>query len=919
MDNTILLIDGSSFVFRAYHAMPELTAPNGKPTGATRGIINMFKLMQKTYKTKYWGCVFDAPGKTFRDNIHPEYKANRASMPTDLAEQLSDIYGIIKAMGIPVIMQSGIEADDIIGTLAIHAKTAGMKVLIATGDKDFAQLVDDDITLVNTMTNEILDIAGVINKFGVKPSQIIDYLSLVGDKVDNIPGVEKCGPKTAVKWLSEYNTMDNVITNADKITGVVGENLRQAIPWLATAKVLVTIDTNIELDHDNHIADINELICKEPQNDLLHEYYTTLGFKTWLEQLDLAATSANVTSDLLTTNVAKNTTDTIKTALVISKQRVLIGSVEELIKLVNSLISNNLPIALLVIANSYPDSEQIKLVAISTKDSVYIINNETSTSGNDDLFSEAPVQSNYMSALIKLFESNIPKVLPNVKDTLQFFAKLKLSLNNIIGDLTLAHYIRNSKLKHNLATIFNEYLNIEIADLPAMNSKPSKDSLWISSNTDLVIDNCHNLIQYTMELEDRIANEMNEAELNLYRNVELPLAQVLVNIETAGIKLDLGKFKTLNTNLTTNLALLEDKIYQEAKCVFNINSTKQLQDVLFNQLKLPVDGIKKNSNGYSTDEDTLSRLDEQGIIIANYMLEYRTLSKLLNTYVAKLPLWVDSQDRVHTTFDQAFVASGRLSSRDPNLQNIPVKNDWGKLIRQGFIASAGNQLICADYSQIELRVLAHFSGDENLIQAFNQGADIHSITASEIFQKPMDQITKDERRYAKIINFSLLYGKTVFGLSQELKIDRATAKLYIDTYFAKYPKIKACLDSIKNMAHENGFVTTAFGRRIYLPNINASNRIIREAEERLALNAPMQGTSADIIKFAMIQIDKWLTENKLKTKIVLQVHDELILDVPESEIEIIKNNLARLMTETVTLSVKMSVDVKVANNWDEAH
>lgn len=905
MQDTILIIDGSSFVFRAFHAMPPLTAPGGKPTGATRGIINMFKLMQKQYPTKRWACVFDAPGKTFRDEIHPAYKATRSETPSDLIAQLADIYALVRAMGIPVIMQSGIEADDIIGSLAILAKNSGKKVIIATGDKDFAQLVDDDITLVNTMTNEILDIAGVVKKFGVTPKQIIDYLSLVGDKVDNIPGVEKCGPKTAVKWLTEYGTLDKVVANADKISGVVGENLRTAIPWLPTAKTLVTIDTKIELDHDQHIAHIDELICKQPDNEILRSYYTELGFKGWLQQLDDELTGATV--------AAVEQVGATKPAVILLPLTIINSSVV-FSELVDKLMLNDQPIAVLVVGNEYPSPQSIKTIALATAHDAYIVQLEQAS---QDLFAAVTPNNTYLPILIKLFSSSIKKILPNAKETLQLLAKLGLKLNNISGDLTLVHYLRNSKVKHTLAAIYNEYLELPVADLPIMNVKPAKDSPWL--NDELVVKNCHSIISQTINLENKIRRELDPLELKLYQEVELPLASVLVDIESAGIMLDVPQFKLLEQELISNLALLEDKIYAEAKCVFNINSTKQLQDILFIQLNMPTQGIKKNSHGYSTDEDTLTILAEQGIPIARYMLEYRTLSKLLNTYVAKLPLWVDINHRVHTTFDQAYVASGRLSSRDPNLQNIPIKTDWGKRIRRCFIASPHNKLISADYSQIELRILAHLSGDENLINAFNTNQDIHRATASEIFHKPLDQVSKDERRYAKTINFSLLYGKTVFGLAQELKLDRVTAKLYIDTYFAKYPKIKACMDGIKNFAHEHGYVATVFGRKIYLPNINTGNRIVREAEERLALNAPMQGTSADIIKFAMVHIAQWLKDNKLKTKMVLQVHDELILDVPLDEIEVMQHNLAKLMTETVTLCVKMDVEVKIADNWDEAH
>lgn len=895
VQDTLLIIDGSSFVFRAFHAMPPLTSPNGKPTGATRGVINMLKLMQKKYTTRHWACVFDAPGKTFRDEIHPEYKATRTATPNDLISQLQDIYGIIKAMGIPVIIQSGIEADDIIGSLAILGKKSGKKVLIATGDKDFAQLVDDDITLINTMSNETLDINGVINKFGVKPDQIIDYLSLVGDKVDNIPGVDKCGPKTAVKWLTEYQTLDNIIMNASSITGVVGENLRAAIPWILTAKKLVTIDINIKLHSDNHINDISELVCSKPDADTLHNYYTELGFKTWLKEEFQVNTEVKPHDANIQTNTKTFTKITTQKSLAI---------------LIESLIKENSPIAIAILGDNYPEPQSLKFLAIANELNSYLVRIEAN---NGDLFETATTNNDYTPLIKQLLNSRAPKILPNAKETLQLLAKCGFSLNNLKGDLTLLHYIKNSKQKHTTTSIYQEYLGIDVPELPVINTKLPKDSVWI--NEEQTIQSLEVIISNIINLESSIRNLMSNDELRLYIDVELPLASILVEIETNGIKLDIAKFKILEQELTSGIKELEDKIYKEAECVFNINSTKQLQEILFNQLKLPTTGIKKNTNGYSTDEDTLTTLANQNIPIAHYMLEYRTLTKLLNTYVSKLPLLADTNFKVHTTFDQAYVASGRLSSRDPNLQNIPVKNDWGSRIRQCFIADTNHKLICADYSQIELRILAHLSNDANLISAFNNNQDIHSTTASEIFHKPISEITKDERRYAKTINFSLLYGKTVFGLAQDLKIDRATAKLYIDTYFSKFPKIKDCMEKIKHFAHEYGYVQTVFGRKIYLTNINSSNYMMREAEERLALNAPMQGTSADIIKFAMVSIDKWLKKNKLKTKMVLQVHDELIFDVPIDEVETISNNIPSLMTETVTLLVKMDINLKIADNW----
>jgi DNA polymerase I len=912
MDNTILLIDGSSFIFRAFHAMPNLTSPDGKPTGAIYGIINMLKQMQKRFPTQNWICVFDAPGKTFRDHIHPEYKANRAETPSDLIPQFKDIYLLIDALGIPVVMQEGIEADDIIGTLAMRAKNSGYKVVIATGDKDFAQLVDNDIILVNTMTNEVLDIQGVIDKFGVTPAQIIDYLSLVGDKADNISGVDKCGPKTASKWLAEYKNIDNLIANQNKLTGVVGDNFRKAVNWLTTAKELVTINTSMDLNHDIPHEIINYKL-RDPKIETLIEAYQRLGFKGWLKQLTDDTTDPISTSSQTSHNKNRSI-KAHKTTLI------KITNADELDTIVSQIYENNQPLSLTVIPNNFAQPKNLRHILFSQEKNTYSVEIAENGNSSNDLFAETNNTSDeYISILKKLFNSSNPKLLPNYKDSLHYFTHLGLTLNNVYGDLTLAHYIQDSKDKHSLSSIYKQILDIDIIDIPSNISKLTRDSIWLGTDSDKIINNLHIITENCMNLEQSIVDNMSEKELNLYRNIELPLASILVDIENQGIKLDIPAFKQLEIELTNGLKTLENNIYADAKCVFNINSAKQLQDVLFNQLKLPTDGIKKNANGYSTDEDSLNILQSSGANIAKYLLEYRTLSKLLNTYVAKLPLVVDKQHKVHTTYEQAVVASGRLSSKEPNLQNIPVKHDLGRRIRSCFIADHEHMLICADYSQIELRVLAHISQDENLIQAFNNNLDIHAATASGIFHKALLDVTKDERRYAKTINFSLLYGKTVFGLAQELGIDRVTAKIYIDTYFAKYPKIKTCLENIKLHARENGYVETVMGRRIYLPNITASNRMIRDAEERLALNAPMQGTSADIIKVAMINISRWLDETQLKSKVILQIHDELIIQAPESEVTIVTSNLARLMTDHMNLTINLAVDVKIAKNWDEAH
>lgn len=912
MDKTLLLIDGSSFIFRAFHAMPNLSAPDKTPTGATYGIINMLKQMLKKYDTHSWCCVFDAPGKTFRHDMYPEYKANRTETPPELVPQFKDIYEIVPALGIPVIIQPGVEADDVIGTLATKAKELGYKVLIATGDKDFAQLVDDDINLINTMSDELLDYNSVIDKFGVKPKQIVDYLALVGDKVDNVPGVDKCGPKTATKWLNEYETLENIIENADKISGVVGDNLRNSIGWLTTAKTLVTIDTHVDLSHiiPNGITHLN---LTYPQNEALAKHYSRLGFKTWFRQINEQSNRENQSTDN-----DKNTDITNLATTIIKKTHIKISQKLEFNNIITKLTTDNEPIALVIIPDNMHLPQYIKYVFIANTTHVYTLQNEVSQA-KTDLFDEPEIIENYNNELNKLFNSNIPKILSNYKDTLHIVLKCNMNLYNVIGDITLAHYLANSKASHQLSYIYKEIANVEIFDLITPKNKTSKSNDDILNNYELIISNYQKVVEYAQIIEETLKNKLNTKELYLYKDVELPLARILVNIENAGITLNVPHLKVIESEISQQLSNLENQIYKDSNCVFNLNSPKQLQDVLFNQLQLPTNGLKKNTTGYSTDEDALKTLESQGISLATLLLEYRGLSKLLNTYINKLPLLVDLNNKLHTTFEQATVASGRLSSRDPNLQNIPVKSGWGRKIRQCFIAQKNHVLICADYSQIELRILAHFSNDENLINAFNNNLDIHAMTASEIFHKPIAEVSKDERRYAKTINFSLLYGKTVFGLANELNIDRTTAKLYIDTYFAKYPRVLDCLNGIKQYASTHGYVETIYGRKIYLPNINSGNKIIREAEERVALNAPMQGTSADIIKIAMCNIDKWLRQNQLKSQIILQVHDELILHVPNDEIDSVRENLSRLMTEGFNLVVKLDTELKVANNWDEAH
>ncbi len=940
MNNTILLIDGSSFIFRAFYAVKNLSAPNGMPTNAIYGIVNMLKQMQKKYTTRNWVCVFDAKGKTFRDEIYPEYKANRRETPDELKVQFPYIHELIADLGIPVIIQDGVEADDVIATIAKKYAALDYQILIATGDKDFAQIVDDKIILVNTMTNEILDHHGVIDKFGVRPDQIIDYLSLIGDSVDNVPGVHKCGPKTAQKWLTEFDSIANLIINQDKLSGVVGENFRQAVEWLPTAQKLITIDCQVNIDsYDIHTLENLQLGAANWSK--LAEVYRELNFRTWLKEaegqlatiapqspvndsepaqesdanqkteqdIDLFSNSENI--DRPTNNI---------TLALHNKHIAKISTVTELQSIVNLLIaeSQNTSFNIFLDDNNNNNS-QLCAVAISNATTIYLIE-LTNASTQELLFADDSETQQKLLILAKYWQSELPKICFDYKKQLYILAQHNIRLSNISGDLQLASYIQNSLQKHDLAAIINRGApHTNCQDYAEFLGKGAKrinfSSLDEAKKQEFIIANS----QYMLEIHQMILSKLTQEEQKLYLEIELPLANLLFQLEKVGMKIDIQRLKLLSQEMHSKLRQLEDSIQIQAKCVFNVNSPKQLQDILFNQLKLPTTGIKKNTSGYSTDEESLSILAASGFSIADELLEYRYLNKLLNTYIDRLPEYADTQQLVHTSLEQTIVTSGRLSSKDPNLQNIPVRSDYGQAIRECFIAPVGCQLICADYSQIELRILAHISQDKNLIAAFNSGADIHLATASQIFHKPIEEITKDERRYAKSINFGLIYGKSVFGLAKELKIERAAAKLYIDNYFAQYPLVSNFMENIKKFAHRDGYVETIYGRKIYLANINSGNNILRQAEERLALNAPMQGSAADIIKIAMLNVNQWLAQENLQTKMILQVHDELIFQVPNNEVDIVMANLSRLMSEKTQLAVPLEIEVKAAANWGKAH
>ncbi|MBX9597589.1 MAG: DNA polymerase I [Burkholderiales bacterium] len=940
MNKTILLIDGSSFIFRAFYAVKNLSAPNGMPTNAIYGIVNMLKQMQKKYTTTNWVCVFDAKGKTFRDEIYPEYKANRRETPDELKVQFPYIHELIADLGIPVIIQDGVEADDVIATIAKKYAALGYQILIATGDKDFAQIVDDKIILVNTMTNEILDHHGVIDKFGVRPDQIIDYLSLIGDSVDNVPGVHKCGPKTAQKWLTEFDSIANLIINQEKLSGVVGENFRQAIEWLPTAQKLITIDCQVNIDSYD-INRLENLRLKSANWSKLAEVYRELNFRTWLKEAEaqlatitpatasLVSNSSSIVSttsdsieedsDLFSSNANSDYQQNIAPAPQ-NKHIAKIQTVAELQSVISMLIAEAKETAFnIYLDDNSNTSSQLCAVAIISNTTLYLIE-LSNTNTQELLFADDSETQQKLLILAKYWQSELPKICFDYKKQLYILAQYNISLNSVTGDLQLASYIQNSLQTNDLASIINRIIpQAQCQSYAEFLGKGAKrinfSTLGAQEKLTFITANSQNIL----EVHQNILLSLSQEEQKLYLQVELPLAGLLFQLEKVGMKIDITRLKLLSQEMHDKLRKLEDSIQMQAKCVFNVNSPKQLQDILFNQLKLPTNGIKKNTSGYSTDEESLSILAAAGFSIADELLEYRYLNKLLNTYIDRLPEYADSEQLVHTSLEQTIVTSGRLSSKDPNLQNIPVRSDYGQAIRECFIVPDGCQLICADYSQIELRILAHISQDKNLIAAFNSGADIHLATASQIFHKPIEEISKDERRYAKSINFGLIYGKSVFGLAKELKIERAAAKLYIDNYFAQYPSVSAFMENIKKFAHRDGYVETIYGRKIYLANINSGNNILRQAEERLALNAPMQGSAADIIKIAMLNVNQWLAQEDLQTKMILQVHDELIFQVPNNEVEIVMANLARLMNEKTQLAVPLEVEVKAANNWGAAH
>jgi len=917
----MLLVDGSSYLYRAFHAMPDLRGPGGEPTGALHGMVAMLKKLRDDVGAGHAACVFDAKGPTFRDEWYPEYKAQRPPMPEELRAQIAPIHEVVRLLGWPVLEVPGIEADDAIGTLARAAAEAGHQVVISTGDKDMAQLVTPDVTLINTMSNERLDAAGVTAKFGVPPERIIDYLTLMGDTVDNVPGVEKVGPKTAAKWIAEYGSLDGVITSADKVKGVAGENLRKALDWLPMGRRLVTI--RLDCDLAAHLpgwpaADsLEQLALKPVDKDALGDFYTRYGFRSWLKELTgavlqpaaaaaapVAAAQAEFTSPPPAAPVERR----YETVLEMSQ---LDAWVERL---------RAAPLAAVDTETDSLDPMKARIVGISFAtapgEAAYI----PLAHNGPDAPEQLPIDDVLARLKAWIEDDAAAKIGQNLKYDTHVFANHGLQLRGIRHDTMLESYVLEAHKTHGLGAIGERWLGrsgIAYEDLcgkgahqiPFAQVDVARAAEYSCEDSDMCL-------QVHAVLWPRI-----EADAGLrfvYEQIEVPTSALLARIERNGVLIDADRLKSQSHELGQRLVAIEQEAYAIAGQPFNMGSPKQLGEILFDKLGLPT--IKKTATGArSTDEEVLAKLAEDYPLPAK-ILEYRGLAKLKSTYTDKLPEQINAKTgRVHTTYSQAVAVTGRLASNDPNLQNIPIRTAEGRRVREAFVARPGCRIVSSDYSQIELRLMAHISEDPGMLRAFADGVDIHRATASEVFGTPLVDVSAEQRRYAKTINFGLIYGMGAFGLAASLGLEQKAAKDYIDRYFTRFAGVRDYMERTKAFARANGYVQTLFGRRIYLPEINGGNGPRKAGAERQAINAPMQGTAADLIKLAMAAVQKGLDEQSRATQIVMQVHDELVFEVPEGELDWIKAEVPRLMAGVAQLRVPLLAEVGVGSNWDEAH
>ena len=903
----VVLVDGSSYLFRAFYALPDLRSTTGHPTGAIRGVISMLRRLAKDYPNSPLAVVFDAPGKTFRDEMYSEYKANRSAMPDDLREQIAPIHEMIKAMGLPLISVEGVEADDVIGTYAAQATVLQRETVISTGDKDMAQLVTPFVTLVNTMTETTMDAEGVKEKFGVGPELIVDYLALMGDTVDNIPGVPKVGPKTAAKWLNEFGSLDALMASADEVKGKVGENLRDSLEQLPLSRALTQIKCDLELPQT-----FADLIPTTPNNESLAEFYRLYEFKSWLQELDTPQTPAAVSSDHMS-----NTVEAVKPTPPTNYELIL--DIEHLQQWVQRLEAAEL-IAIDTETTSI-DYMKAELVgfsfAVTSGEAAYL------PVAHD--YPGAPEQVSLEEALAALkpvlANSAIAKVGQNLKYDMSVLARYGVIINGPLHDTMLQSYVLNSVAsRHNMDALAGFYLDRKTIHFEDVAGKGAKQLTFNQVPLETAGDYAAEDADVTLALHHCLYPQLQAQPslLQVYNDIDMPLVRILSLVERQGTLVDGRMLKQHSAELTDRLNELTQQVWQLAGENFNLDSPKQLQTILYDKMALPV--LKKTPGGQpSTAEAVLVDL-ARDYELPQMILTYRSLAKLKSTYADKLPLDIQpATGRIHTSYHQAVAATGRLSSSDPNLQNIPIRNAEGRRIRQAFVAPPGRVILAADYSQIELRIMAHLSGDEGLTQAFAENQDIHRATAAEVFGIAPDDVADEQRRSAKAINFGLIYGMSAFGLAKQLNISRGLAADYIDRYFDRYPGVLRYMNETKALAADQGYVETVFGRRLYLPEINAKAVPRRQAAERTAINAPMQGTAADIIKLAMIGVQDWLPVSGLEAQMIMQVHDELVFEVAQTDVEALNAGVVERMAGAASLSVPLVVDTGVGDNWDQAH
>jgi DNA polymerase I len=899
----LILVDGSSFLFRAYHAIPPLTSAKGLPTNAIHGVTNMLRKLIADYHSDYITVVFDAPGGTFRNELYAEYKAHRPPMPDDLRVQIEPLHQIIRAMGLPLIIESGIEADDVMGVLAKQAEKQGYEIIISTGDKDMAQMVNENIILENTMSNTRMDIQGVIDKFGVRPDQIIDYLALMGDNVDNIPGVPNCGPKTAAKWLAQYETLDNLMAHADEIGGKIGDNLRSSLDHLPLSKQLTTIVCDMELPYT--VEDCHQ----QPANTTeLIRLLTELGFTTWLKQLANMAEPIPKTPDIANE----------KPALIESSYETILTEQQ-----LNHWLKQLEAAELFAFDTETTSIDYSKAQIVGVSFAVEV--GKAAYLPLAHTYPGVPEQLDRTETLAKLKplleNPDKHKLGQHLKYDAHVLANHGITLRGIAHDTMLESYVLNSTAtKHNMDDIAKTYLGVTTIHYTDVAGKGAKQISFQEVSLEQAAPYAAEDADITLRIHQTLLPKLQQIPslYALYRAMEIPLIPVLERIESNGVLIDSAMLAQQSLEIASKVISIEQHAHNLVGRTFNIGSPKQIQEILFDQQKLPV--LKKTPTGQpSTDESVLQDLAVD-YELPRLILEYRGLSKLKSTYTDKLPQQVnDRTGRVHTSYHQAVAATGRLSSTDPNLQNIPIKSEEGRKIRQAFIAPPGYKIVAADYSQIELRIMAHLSADEGLLNAFNEGLDVHRATAAEVFGVAPELVTNDLRRSAKAINFGLIYGMSSFGLAKQLGLGRSEAQSYIDLYFARYPGVKHYMDAIREQAREQGYVETLFGRRLYLPEIKSKNAAIRQYAERTAINAPMQGTAADIIKRAMIATDQWLIGEQADAKMIMQVHDELVFEIAEDKVSDYTDIIRSLMCDAAELTVPLIVDIGVGDNWDEAH